>query len=173
MKKIFVIFTSFILFIGTINFSFACEFLKEKIETPMTTLTEKYDLLNDPTVDPTESLTFVNEYDSFDFCENTELENSTIRVFVREGKIIGTEIFGGFGEASTNKIFNFANSTLGFTTQEVLDENWIGGVALESFGGDVIYGRVSDAKGNYETLTITKPELKEFMFGPDVIENMM
>ena len=78
----------------------------------MTTLTEKYDLLNDPTVDPAEPLTFVNEYDSFDFCENTELENSTIRVFVREGKIIGTEIFGGFGEASTNKIFNFARSSL-------------------------------------------------------------
>tara|TARA_B100000242_G_scaffold129410_1_gene91421 strand:- start:91 stop:612 length:522 start_codon:yes stop_codon:yes gene_type:complete len=173
MKRIFVAFASFILSIGTINFSFACDFLKEKIETPMTTLTEKYDLLNDPTVDPAEPLTFVNEYDSFDFCENIELENSTIKVFVREGKIIGTKIFGGYGEASTNKIFNFANSTLGFTTQEVLDENWIGGVALESFGGDVIYGRVSDAKGNYETLTITKPELKEFMFGPDVIEDMM
>ena len=31
MKRIFVIFTSFVLFIGTINFSFACEFLKEKM----------------------------------------------------------------------------------------------------------------------------------------------
>ncbi len=40
-------------------------------------------------------------------------------------------------------------------------------------GEDVIYGRVSDTKGNYETLTISKPELKEFMFGPDVIEIMM
>ena len=139
----------------------------------MTTLTEKYDLLNDPTVDPAEPLTFVNEYDSFTFCEDIELENSTIKVFVREGKIIGTKIFGGYGEASTNKILNFAKITLGFTTQEVLDEDWIGGVQLESFGEDVIYGRVSDAKGNYETLTITKPEVKEFMFGPDVIETIM
>ena len=82
MKRIFVTFASFILSFGTINFSFACDFLKENIETPMTTLTEKYDLLNDPTVDPAEPLTFVNEYDSFDFCENIELENSTIKVFV-------------------------------------------------------------------------------------------
>ena len=57
--------------------------------------------------------------------------------------------------------------------RQVLDEDWVGGIPLESFGEDVIYGRVSDTKGNYETLTITKPELKEFMFGPDVIEIMM
>ena len=73
----------------------------------MTTLTEKYDLLNDPTVDPAELLTFVNEYDSFDFCENTELENSTIRVFVREGKIIGTETTEVAGIEATLMVIRF------------------------------------------------------------------
>lgn len=172
MKRILIALLSFTIYISAINLSTACEFLKEEIGTPIVNILEKYDFLNEPNDEDGESLTFMTEYDSFSFCEDSELDNSSIKVFVRQGKIIGTEIIGGYGEASTNKIFNFANNTLGYISEEVIEDDWVGGISLASFGIDVIYGRVSDSKGNFETLTITKPEFKEYLFGPEVIEVM-
>ena len=165
--------TLFLLNFSAPNVSVACEFLKEEIGTPILNIIEKYDYLDDPTYEGSESFTLVKEYDSLSLCENSELENTLIKVFVKEGKIVGTEIKGPYGEAKNGKILNFAKIYLGYSTEEDIDEKWTGGTTLASFGENVVYGRVEFIDGNYETLTITKPEFKQFLFGPNVQEIMM
>ena len=155
------------------NFVIACEFLKEQIGTPILNIIEKYDYLDDPTYEGSESFTLVKEYDSLSLCENSELEDTLIKVFVKEGKIIATEIEGPYGEAISGKILNFAKIYLGYSTEEEIDEKWTGATTLSSFSENVVYGRVEYRKGNYETLTITKPEFKQLLFGPNVQEIMM
>ena len=108
MKKIFGIFVSIIFYLSFINMTIACEFLKEQIGTSISNLTEKYDLLDDPSDEDSQDLTLVKEYDSMSLCDDIELDNATIKVFVREGKIIGNEIEGKNGEAKMRKIFEFA-----------------------------------------------------------------
>jgi hypothetical protein len=174
MKFLFKI--SLMLFL--INFSApnvgaACEFLKEEIGTPILKIIEKYDYLDDPTYEGSESFTLVKEYDSLSLCDNSELEDTLIKVFVKEGKIIATEIEGSYGEAKNGKILNFAKIYLGYSTEEDIDEKWTGGTTLSSFGENVVYERVEFIDGNYETLTISKPEFKQFLFGPNVQEIMM
>ena len=91
--------TLLLLNLSALNVSVACEFLKEEIGTPILNIMEKYDSLDDPTYEGSETYTLVKEYDSLSLCENSELENTYIKVFVKEGKIIGTEIEGVYGEA--------------------------------------------------------------------------
>ena len=81
---------------------------------------------------------------------------------------VATEIEGPYGEAKNGKILNFAKIYLGYSTEEDIDEKWTGGTTLSSFGENVVYGRVEFIDGNYETLTISKPEFKQFLFGPNV-----
>ena len=108
MKRILNLFISIILYFGLINTGVACEFLKEQIGSPIVDLTEKYDFLDDPSDEDTENLTLVKEYDSMSLCDDVELDNSIIKVFVKEGKIIGNEIEGKKGEAAVRKILEFA-----------------------------------------------------------------
>ena len=89
MKRILNLFISIISYFGLINTGVACEFLKEQIGSPIVDLTEKYDFLDDPSDEDTENLTLVKEYDSMSLCDDVELDNSIIKVFVKEGKIIG------------------------------------------------------------------------------------
>ena len=101
-------------------------------------------------------------------CDDVELDNSIIKVFVKEGKIIGNEIEGKKGEAAVRKILEFAKNKLGYTTEEDLNENWVGGISLSSFVEKVTYGVVESNEGNYEMLIITNPDLQQFMSGPNV-----
>ena len=168
MKSIFSIFVSIIFYFSFINMTLACEFLKERIGISISNLTEKYDLLDDPSDEDTNDLTLVKEYDSMSLCDDIELDNATIKVFVREGKIVGNEIEGKKGEAKMRKIFEFARNKLGYTTEEVLNDDWVGGISLSSMVEKVTYGVVESNQGNYEMLIITNPDLKQFMSGPNV-----
>lgn len=148
----------------------ACEFLKEQIGTPVSSIIDKYDNLDEPPSGGDPTATYVKEYDSLNLCENSQLENSVLKVFIKEGKLIGTEIEGALGEAKNNKIIDFAKTHLGYKSEVDFDEEWTGAISLSSFGDDVIYGRVSDSSGIYEMLIITKPEFDSFLFGPGVIK---
>ena len=173
MKNIFIGLLSLFLYFSSLTMSGACEFLKEQIGTPVSSIIEKYDNLDEPPGGGDPTATYVKEYDSLSLCENSQLENSVLKVFIKEGKLIGTEIEGAYGEAKNSRILDFAKVYLGYTTEEEIDEGWIGGIILSSFGERVVYGRVSHRKGNFETLTISKPEFREYLYGPSVIEIMM
>ena len=104
MKRIFIGIFSVILFFGNLSTSIACEFLKEQIGVVVPNIIEKYDLLDDPTNDESGSTTYFNDYDSLSLCDNPELENTSLRVFIREQKLIATELEGVRGEADKGTI---------------------------------------------------------------------
>jgi hypothetical protein len=170
MKNIFIGLLSLFFYFSSLSISGACEFLKEKIGTPVSNIIEKYDNLDEPPGGDDPTATYVKEYDSLSLCENSQLENSVLKVFIKEGKLIGTEIEGALGEAKNNKIIDFAKTHLGYTSEVDFDEEWTGAISLSSFGDDVIYGRASDSSGIYEMLIITKPEFDSFLFGPNVVK---
>ena len=170
MKRIFVAIFSVVLFFSNLGTSIACEFLKEQIGVVVPNIIEKYDLLDDPTNEDSGSTTYFKEYDSLSLCDDPELEDTSLRVFIREQKLIATELEGVRGEADKGRILVLAKNTLGYSTEEEIDERWIGGIRMKSFGDEVIYGRVEHPDGNYETLIITKPEFRQYMSGPDVRE---
>ena len=99
----------------------ACEFLKEQIGTPVSSIIEKYDNLDEPPGGGDPTATYVKEYDSLNLCENSQLENSVLKVFIKEGKLIGTEIEGALGEAKNNKIIDFAKTHLGYKSEVDFD----------------------------------------------------
>ena len=143
------------------NVGVACEFLKEEIGTPILNIIEKYDSLDDPTYEGSETYTLVKEYDSLSLCENSELENTYIKVFVKDGKIIGTEIEGVYGEAKNSRILDFAKVYLGYTTEEEIDEEYI--VDLTSLSGisENFYDHIHPTKlGSENIAKITSKSLE-------------
>ena len=140
----------------------ACEFLKEQIGTSVSSIIDKYEYLDEPPDDnDPKILTFSKIYESDSLCENSQLENTFINVFIREGKIIGIELSGMPGEAKDNRILNFAKTNLGYTTDQVINDEWIGAINMSSIVNMVLYGRVQDYDEIYEQLIITKTDYFE------------
>ena len=170
MNKIRIALLSIFILFSSLSLSMACEFLKEQIGTPVSILMDKYDYFDGPPEGDTEIFTYVKEYGSNDLCDNIELENTVIKVFIREDKFIGVEILGMPGEAKESKILNFAKTNLGYTTDENIDDEWIGAITISSPVVDVLYGRVKDFDGIYESLSITKTEYLDNLSDLDLVE---
>ena len=109
-------------------------------------------------------------YESNSLCENFQLENTFITVFIREGKIIAIELSGMPGEAKGNRILNFAKTNLGYTTDQLINDEWIGAINMSSIINMVLYGRVQDYDEIYEQLIITKTDYFELLNDPDIVE---
>ena len=152
------------------NFVIACEFLKEQIGTSVSNIVDKYDYLDEPSDDNDPKIfTYSKIYESHTLCKNSQLENTFIKVFIREGKIIGIELSGMPGEAKDNRILNFARTNLGYTTDQVINDEWIGAVKMSSVTNMVLYGRVQD-DGIYEQLIISKTDYFSLLSDPDIVE---
>ena len=108
MKKIHIGLLSIFILFSSLSMSMACEFLKEQIGTSVSSIIDKYDYLNEPPEYDIKTLTFYKMYESNSLCENFQLKNTFITVFIREGKIIALELSGMPGEAKGNRILNFA-----------------------------------------------------------------
>ena len=132
MKKIRIGLLSIFILFSSLTMSMACEFLKEQIGTSVSSLTDKYDSFDGPPEGDTEIFTYVKEYGSLSLCENSQLENTYIRVYIRENKIVGTEIIGMPGEAKNEKILKFAKTNLGYTTDQVINDEWIGAINMST-----------------------------------------
>ena len=170
MKNTFIGFLSLFLYFSSLTMSWACEFLKEQIGTPVSSIIEKYDNLDEPSDDGVNIFTFYKMYESNALCENSKLENTFITVFIREGKIIGIEISGMPGKAKDDRILNFAKTNLGYTTDQVINDEWIGAISMSSMTNMVLYGRVQESDEVFEQLIITKTDYFESLSDPDIVE---
>ena len=170
MNKIRIGLLSIFILFSSLSLSMACEFLKEQIGTSVSSLMDKYYSFDGPPEGDTEIFTYVKEYGSLSLCENSQLENTYIRVYSRENKIVGTEIIGMPGEAKNEKILKFAKTNLGYSINETIDEEWVGAINISSPVTYVLYGRIKHFEGIYETLTITKPNFLDLLHDPDLVE---
>lgn len=74
------------------------------------------------------------------------------------------------GEAKDDKILNFAKTNLGYTTDQVINDEWIGAISMSSMTNMVLYGRVQDSDEVFEQLIITKTDYFELLSDPDIVE---
>ena len=171
MKKIRIGLLSIFILFSSLSLSMACEFLKEQIGIPVSNIIDKYEYLDEPSDDnDPKILTYSKIYTSDTLCKNSQLENTFINVFIREGKIIGTELSGMPGEAKDNRILNFAKTNLGYTTDQVINDKWIGAINMSTIVNMVLYGRVQDFNGIYEQLIISKEDYFSLLADPDMVE---
>ena len=170
MKKIHIGLLSIFILFSSLSMSMACEFLKEQIGTSVSSIIDKYDYLDEPPEYDIKTLTFYKMYESKSLCENFQLKNTFITVFIREGKIIALELSGMPGEAKGNRILNFAKTNLGYSTDQVINDEWIGAINMSTKVNMVLYGRVQDFNGIYEQLIISKEDYFELLNDPDIVE---
>ncbi len=170
MKKIHIGLLSIFILFSSLSMSMACEFLKEQIGTSVSSIIDKYDYLDEPPEYDIKTLTFYKMYESNSLCENFQLKNTFITVFIREGKIIALELSGMPGEAKGNRILNFAKTNLGYSTDQVINDEWIGAINMSTKVNMVLYGRVQDFNGIYEQLIISKEDYFELLNDPDIVE---
>ena len=171
MKKIRIGLLSIFILFSSLSLSMACEFLKEQIGIPVSNIIDKYDNLDEPSDDNDDKIfTYSKTYASNNLCKNSQLENTFIKVFIREGKIIGTELTGMPGEAKDNRILNFAKTNLGYSTDQVINEKWTGAINMSTIVNMVLYGRVQDFNGIYEQLIISKEDYFSLLADPDMVE---
>ena len=170
MKKIHIGLLSIFILFSSLSMSMACEFLKEQIDTSVSSIIDKYDYLDEPPEYDIKTLTFYKMYESNSLCENFQLKNTFITVFIREGKIIALELSGMPGEAKGNRILNFAKTNLGYSTDQVINDEWIGAINMSTKVNMVLYGRVQDFNGIYEQLIISKEDYFELLNDPDIVE---
>ena len=171
MKKIRIGLLSIFILFSSSSLSMACEFLKEQIGIPVSNIIDKYDNLDEPSDDNDDKIfTYSKTYASNNLCKNSQLENTFIKVFIREGKIIGTELSGMPGEAKDNRILNFAKTNLGYSTDQVINEKWTGAINMSTIVNMVLYGRVQDFNGIYEQLIISKEDYFSLLADPDMVE---
>ena len=170
MKKIHIGLLSIFILFSSLSMSMACEFLKEQIGTSVSCIIDKYDYLDEPPEYDIKTLTFYKMYESNSLCENFQLKNTFITVFIREGKIIALELSGMPGEAKGNRILNFAKTNLGYSTDQVINDEWIGAINMSTKVNMVLYGRVQDFNGIYEQLIISKEDYFELLNDPDIVE---
>jgi len=171
MKKIRIGLLSIFILFSSSSLSMACEFLKEQIGIPVSSIIDKYDNLDEPSDDNDDKIfTYSKTYASNNLCKNSQLENTFIKVFIREGKIIGTELSGMPGEAKDNRILNFAKTNLGYSTDKVINDKWIGAINMSTIVNMVLYGRVQEFNGIYEQLIISKEDYFSLLADPDIVE---
>lgn len=171
MNKIRIALLSIFILFSSLSLSMACEFLKEQIGIPVSDIIDKYEYLDEPSDENDPKIfTYSKIYASDNLCKNSQLENTFIKVFFREGKIIGTELSGMPGESKDNKILNFAKTNLGYTTDQVINDEWIGAINMSTVVNMVFYGRVQDYDGIYEQLIISKEDYFSLLSDPDIVE---
>ena len=171
MKKIRIGLLSIFILFSSLSLSMACEFLKEQIGIPVSNIIDKYEYLDEPSDENDPKIfTYSKLYASDTLCNNSQLENTFINVFIREGKIIGIELTGMPGEAKDNRILNFAKTNLGYTTDQVINDEWIGAINMSTIVNMVLYGRVQDFNGIYEQLIISKEDYFSLLADPDMVE---
>ena len=73
-----------------------------------------------------------------------------------------------FLKSFSSRLVEYSNPKITVVSEEVLNENWVGGISLSSSVEKVTYGVVESNEGNYEMLIITNPDLQQFMSGPNV-----
>ena len=157
------------LIVSLTSVSYACNFLKESMGTSIATLGDRYDEFTLSTEDDYGDETVLVEYDTSYVCDEPLLNETYLKVYVREKKLIGIQI-EALEAKNTNKIYQFAKNKFGLDDEKVKAEEWVGVIDL-SFGDSVIlYGKIDEPDGIYETLELTNVEYQDYLIKGDILE---
>ena len=71
---------------------------------------------------------------------------------------------------NTNKIYQFAQNNFGLDDEKAKEEDWVGAIDI-SFGDNIIiYGKIDEPDGIYETLELTNADYQDFLIQSDILQ---
>ena len=154
--------------------SHACDFLNLPLGTQMTKLTDKYENLYDIDEDETDDTVYKYTYRAKDFCQEKELSNTYLFVFVQNLKLIGFRLKILHDDLEKDELQRFTKSNIGSLDDKVKGKKWFGTVQVNSVDRFILFSKnkTYDSK-LLETLSITSGDYRELLYSPDVEEVIM
>ena len=68
------------------------------------------------------------------------------------------------------KIYQFAQNNFGLDDEKAKEEDWVGAIDI-SFGDNIIiYGKIDEPDGIYETLELTNADYQDFLIQSDILQ---
>ena len=120
-----------------------------------------------------EGETVVYESDTADYCPDMGLDNTILKVYIFESKIVGMRLETWDLEAQENEIYKFVKNYYGNIGKEP-KKNWTGYKDVSSGGNKLFYAKMRDNNGIVggiiETFDISTEELINYTISEDIVE---
>ena len=117
-----------------------------------------------------EGVTAVYESNTADYCPDMGLDNTILKVFIYQSKIAGIRLETEDPNIEENKIYEYASSVYGAIDDEVKKKNWTGYKMISSGGRIILYQKIKEIDGIYESLDISTEGLIDYTVGEFVIK---
>ena len=121
-----------------------------------------------------EGATIVHEASTADYCPNMGLDNTILKVFIYDSKIVGLRLETWDLEAQNNGIYNFVKNYYGNIGEAAKEKNWLGYKDISVGSNKLYYAKMIDSngiiEGVIETFDITTKELMNYTISEDVVD---
>ena len=150
--------------------AFSCDSLNVTIGENFSKVTDILDFIDGYEEENYEEDTTV-EYEGHTaiYCPDSGLDNTIIKVFIYQSKIAGIRLETEDPNIEENKIYEYASSVYGAIDDEVKKKNWTGYKMISSGGRIILYQKIKEIDGTYESLDISTEELIDYTVGESVI----
>ena len=109
-----------------------------------------------------------------DYCPDTGLDNTILKVFIYDSKIVGLRLETWDLEAQNNGIYNFVKNYYGNIGEAAKEKNWLGYKDISVGSNKLYYAKMIDSngiiEGVIETFDITTKELMNYTISEDTVE---
>jgi len=151
--------------------AFSCDALNISIGEEVSQASEVIDVIEEYVKEDYEEYATVEYQDNtIYYCPDIGLDNTILKVFINESKIVGIRLETWDPNIEKNKIYEYAKSIYGKLEDEVKENHWTGYKDISSGGKKIYYSKYKEIDGTYETLDISTEELIDLTIGEDVVQ---
>ena len=109
-----------------------------------------------------------------DYCPDTGLDNTILKVFIYQSKIAGIRLETWDIEVQQNEIYNFVKNYYGAIDEKAKRKNWVGYEDVSIGSNKLLYGKMENnngiVDGIMESFDITTEELMDYTVSEDMMQ---
>ena len=109
-----------------------------------------------------------------DYCPDTGLDNTILKVFIYQSKIAGIRLETWDIEVQQNEIYNFVKNYYGAIDEKAKRKNWVGYKDVSIGSNKLLYGKMENnngiVDGIMESFDITTEELMDYTVSEDIMQ---
>ena len=109
-----------------------------------------------------------------DYCPDTGLDNTILKVFIYQSKIAGIRLETWDIEVQQNEIYNFVKNYYGAIDEKAKRKNWVGYKDVSIGSNKLLYGKMENnngiVDGIMESFDITTEELMDYTVSEDMMQ---
>ena len=121
-----------------------------------------------------EGTTVEFQSNTVDYCPDMGLDNTILKVFIYQSKIVGIRLETWDIEVQENEIYNFVKNYYGTIDEEAKRKNWVGYEDLSIGSNKLLYGKMENnngiVDGIMESFDITTEELMDYTVSEDMMQ---